>query len=518
MRASMAELRRLLDEVAEVDWRHPAWWLAVAGTAILEFGSAEEGDDPEADYISTDGSARADTFMGRTWAAPPAHAPVRIARAIARARAALEAIAAIDGTLPRQPLGCTLSSKGRLVSRVLLHGGPPRAVIATDRGAYLAVFGDDPAGDIALAGDLARVLTGRPPATPGLLSPVDPSAPEPTPAAIAVGVADEPLAGARHLHRRGWTRAGGPWLGVSNAPPLEVISTSHIVVDGYGHALLSSQIFDREDRRELAALIEAARFGLAGAACDVDSAEMLAGAHPVGVATTTLAPEVDFAAMAYALGRTLESVYRGHLPPAARRRARFSPTFQVPVAPGELHDPERRRRRVVPGLMSLRMRDGRFESFDEFRRRVPDLIERERAAAGVFTRMLMAARRVPLPTAVKRRIVASSVEPKSWMPLIEVLAGRGCLSVLRFPAPERPRHPLYAVSSPTLWASTAEALGGTVLTVVQSRDEMAVALGGAGLAGTEIGARAFLDLWQEELSRTRRADGASGATASSFRS
>ena len=53
--------------------------------------------------------------------------------------------------------------------------------------------------------------------------------------------------------------------------------------------------------------------------------------------------------MAYALGRVLHRR-------AGRRDARFSPTFQIPIAPGDREDPLRWRRRVVPALASVRAR------------------------------------------------------------------------------------------------------------------------------------------------------------------
>src|SRR6476646_370861 len=93
-----AELARLLDEVADVDWRNPLWWALVGSAAAAEplAGAASV-------YLASDGEPSADTFMAfphpRTDRAAGA-----IAEAIALAHAAAAAIARLDGELPEQPL------------------------------------------------------------------------------------------------------------------------------------------------------------------------------------------------------------------------------------------------------------------------------------------------------------------------------------------------------------------------------------------------------------------------------
>jgi hypothetical protein len=496
--ARTSELRRCLDEVAEVDWQHPAWWLAVAGTAALEppdAASAPAG-------LNTDGSPRSDTFMARRATAPIAIAEA-IATAIVRARAALEAIAALDGTLPEQPLGCALARRQGMVRRTGLDASP-RVAFATSVGAFLATLATDRRADLLLAADLARLMSGRPTETTRLEY-IDVRAPALTPAAVAVSVYLEQADVARHLHRRAWTLGGGPWLGVGDAPPFEVVTTSHLVVDGYGHALLADQIFAREDsavaHRRL--LLEAARSGLGGApACTPSTvAHPCAGALPLGIAVLELEDEPSFAAAAYALGRCLEPIYRGHLSRRTRHGARFTPTFQIPVAPGQRGDPVRRRRRVVAGLMSLRMHKGVFEEFEPFAARLGPSLEREMAQRGAFARMARAALRAPLPGPIKRQLLTAGSERRGWMPLVETLAGRGCLSLLRFAPEERPRSTLFAVSSPAMLADRSDRLGGTVLTLVQTPRGMAATVSGTGLAGSRGGSQSFLENWLSELRR-----------------
>ena len=63
---------------------------------------------------------------------------------------------------------------------------------------------------------------------------------------VCITLGDEPLATARHGHRRAWQTTNdfsvGPWLGLSRADGMEIVSTSHMVVDGFGHACLTGQI------------------------------------------------------------------------------------------------------------------------------------------------------------------------------------------------------------------------------------------------------------------------------------
>ena len=59
---------------------------------------------------------------------------------------------------------------------------------------------------------------------------------------MCVALGDEPIETARHGHRRAWTERGGPWLGLGRAGGVAVVSTCHLIVDGYGHALITARI------------------------------------------------------------------------------------------------------------------------------------------------------------------------------------------------------------------------------------------------------------------------------------
>jgi hypothetical protein len=499
MRRSLREVRGLIDEVADVNWRHPAWWLLAGATSLVE--SSPRFLRAEDRYLSTDGSERSDTFMARAARREDDTPAERIALAIARARAGVEAIARVDGTLPEQPLACYLASVGTYLERRALGAGPAPVAFDTPIGPLRALLFDDPASDVELASALAKALAGRRFLPDGRLQPIDLAASEPTESILCVSLMDQPLATARHLHRRVWTDGGGPWLGLGEAPGHDIVSTSHLAIDGYGHAVLSDTVFRRLSYRasQRKALVEAARFGLSSTTPIFGTADPDPDARPLGIATAVSDELPSFPAMAYALGITLERIYRAHESDRARRRARFTPTFQVPVAPGERDDPNRRRRRVIPGLMSVKMTSGSFEPFAAFRSRVPKLLEREISASGPLTRLLVAAREMPLPTGLKRRLVASSGRASGLLPPVEVLSGRGCLSLIRFADADLPRDPLFAVSAPALDASSRESLGGNVLTCAESQNGVALTVSGTGLAGTTIGAQAVLDTWLEAL-------------------
>lgn len=501
-RASMRELRALLDEVAEIDWRHPAWWGSVAATAAFERLPARGGHDLDAGYLTSDGGPRSDTFMATPCAA--ADAAHAVAAGVVQARAAWDALATLDGTLPGQPLLCQLDHRGALARRRPLSQ-PRRAVFATPSGAYVATLGERATSDGELVRELARAHAGHPPARHRLTR-VDPRSDALLDAAISVSLLLEEPATARHAHRRGWNTAGGPWLGVARAVDRAFVTTSHTVVDGYGHALIANAV--------LAApvpdtLIAAARRVLDGA--PLEPAPALAQALPLGIAVGELLAAPRFAELLYATGWALERIYRRDLSPAQRRRARFTPTLQIPIAPGAPDDPARLRRRVAPGLIALRMHRGELEDPTALRARLGALIAREAACAGALGRLREAALRVPLPASIKRRSLRAGAVPHPLAPPIEVLAGRGCLSSLGFPPGAAPPMSLQAASAPALDASVGDPRGGSVVTVVTGAETSTVTVSGTGLAGTEAGARAFLRAWEQGLERASALRSRAGA-------
>jgi hypothetical protein len=472
---SARQLAGALTEVADVDWRHPAWWALVGGGAVLDQLPARA--DAGELYLASDGGPWADTFMASP-ATPPASLREAADRGVALVRAAHRALSQLDGALPGQPLLCHLARTAGQIDRVP-HPAGDRFVAATATGRYVAVLPRDPARDHDLAEQLVAAATGRP--APGLVPLRDRD--RPRDAAVALSLVREQPGTARHLHRRAWTGRGGPWLGIGWTEDLSLVSTSHMVVDGYGHALLADRILaaDRAapsvDRRPL------------------PDRPAVPGARPLGVATGELDGDLDFAWFLHATGRAIDR-FTGT---GAADRSR-TVSFQIPIAPGSPDDPMRRRRRVVPGLMSLHIdADGTIESPDQLRARLPALLAREAAMRGPLTLLQRGVLALPLPVALTRRLMSSSRGPRPWLPPVELLAGRGCASFLRFAAGDRPQRSLYAVSAPALDPTASDPTGGTVLTAVERPGGYALAVSGTGRAGTSAGAAEFLELWRQML-------------------
>jgi hypothetical protein len=294
---------------------------------------------------------------------------------------------------------------------------------------------------------------------------------------VCVSIGDEPIETARHGHRRAWTDRGGPWLGLGRAGDLAVVSTCHLIIDGYGHASITARIaklVDGAPTRSAASANGRAVLPPLGA---------VAGAVPLAVAWRELPqPTPRVIPLAYELGRILHR----H---AGRSQARFSPTFQIPVARGRMDDPMRLRRRVVSATASVRFTDGVPEPFAAFEERVRDVLAREAAASGLVSRMLAAARALPIPVSLKRRSISAKRPP--WLENVAaVIGGRALLSriVMDSPIPA-----LCAVSSPSRLASDIDPIGGCVITIVDDGSHGAITVGGSGTAGTADAASAFLD-------------------------
>ncbi len=436
------EIRREFAAITDVD---PRWWVLAAGIAFAEVWAPPEL------YLASDAEADADTFMGHRAPAPRA----LVADAIRRAHAARTALRELDGQLPEQPLAVTIDRTG---------GGGARpnrlevAAFAIGRHCVVARL-DDP----TLATQLAGVLDGAnpPPHSPG------------EPPFVCVAIGEEPVATARHGHRRAWTGRGGPWLGLGRAGELAVVSTCHLIVDGYGHARLAARI------AELTA--EVADDERAG-----PSAPPLAPvADAVALAVVWRAlpyPTPRVIPLAYAAGRLLHRL-------AGRRDARFSPTLQIPVARGAKDDPLRLHRRVVSATTAVQFDRGEPEPFEVFEARLRASISREAASAGLVSRLLAAARAVPVPLAWKRRGIGAKRPP--WLDrFAEVIGGRALLSriAIDVPAPH-----LCAVSSPSRLASADDPSGGCVITIIDDGTRGTITLCGSGATGTVTQAGAFLD-------------------------
>lgn len=428
-----AELHGELAAVADAD---PRWWLLAGGAAAAEQGA------PRAAYVISDAEPGADTFLGYR-AARPADP---FADAVARARAARQALRELDGTLPDQPLCVTLD---RSTNAAIAPSSLDVAAFAIGDRVLLGRIDDADLRDRLARGESAA---GTPFA--------------------CVTIGDDALATARHAHRRAWTERGGPWLGLGRAGELATVSTCHLVVDGYGHARLTARI--AELTRGIATN---------GAHHTLPALPPVRGAIPLGVAWRELPQPVARAIpMAYALGRVLHRR-------AGHPDARFSPTFQIPIAPGDRHDPTRWRRRVVPAIASVRFEHGAPEPFAVFEARVRATLAREAAGRGLISRLLAAARAAPAPLAWKRRSVAAT-RPRWLERFADVLGGRACLSRIHV---DTPLPPTCAVSSPARLATADDPLGGCVITVLDDGTHAAITACGSGLAGDPHDANALLD-------------------------
>jgi hypothetical protein len=371
-----AELHRELAAIAEVD---PRWWMLAGGVA-----AAETWAPPDL-YLACDAEPDADTFMG--YRAPRLRDPV--VDAISRANAARTALRELDGGFPDQPLAVTIDRASGAASR---PSELDVAAFAVGRSCLVARL-DDP----ALAAQLTAVVAGGEPrpwygATPF----------------VCVSIGDEPIETARHGHRRAWTPRGGPWLGLGRAADVAVVSTCHLVVDGYGHARITGRISEL-------VVGEPSRNGHLPR-----TLAPVAGALPLAIAWRELpSPTPRAIPLGYALGRIL---HRN----AGRRDARFSPTFQIPVARGRKDDPLRLRRRIVSATTSVRFADGEPEPFAAFEARVREVIIREASEQGLISRLLAAARAAPVPLSWKRKSI-SAKRPRWFERFAEVIGGRALL-------------------------------------------------------------------------------------------
>jgi hypothetical protein len=438
------ELQRELAAIAEID---PWWWLLAGGVAFAETRA------PPAIYLACDAEPDADTFMG--YRAPRPRDPV--ADAIHRAMAARTALRELDGTLPDQPLALT-------IARASGETRPSKLDVAA------FAIGDRrltaPLDDPSLATRLAAVLRGAAPPPWRGATPF-----------VCVSIGDEAIETARHGHRRAWTERGGPWLGLGRAGDLAMVSTCHIVIDGYGHASIAARI---------AGLVESAAARSAAPSdghVALPALGAVAGAVPLGVTWRELPrPTPRVIPLAYELGRILHR----H---AGRSDARFSPTIQIPVARGRMDDPLRLRRRIVSATTSVRFTDGVAEPFAAFEARVREVLSREAAARGLVSRLLAAAGALPVPVSLKRRSI-SAKRPRWLENIAAVIGGRALLSRI---AMDSPIPTLCAVSSPSRLATDADPAGGCVITIVDDGNHGAITIGGSGTTATAARASAFLD-------------------------
>src|SRR6185295_12667927 len=108
---------------------------------------------------------------------------------------------------------------------------------------------------------------------------------------------------------------------------------------------------------------------------------------------------------------------------------------------------------------------------------------------GLVSRLLAAARAVPVPVSWKRKGI-SAKRPRWLEDFAEVIGGRALLSRI---AMDIPIPAMCAVSSPSRLASDTDPVGGCVITIVDDGSQGAITVCGSGFAGTADTASAFLD-------------------------
>lgn len=445
-----AELQFELAAIAEVDRR---WWLLAAGVALAEPFAPKEM------YLACDAEPDADTMMMFRAAQPPNVVADVVADAMARANAARTALREIDGTLPGQPLAVTVQ---RSNGAVTVPSALDVAAFAAGAHCLVAKLNDPTLPqqlEALLAGNTPKPWTG---ATPF----------------VTVSIGDDATATARHGHRRAWTQSGGPWLGLGRSGAWAVVSTCHLVVDGYGHARLTTRI------AELMATATANPLASTTNAANVipPLVDFKAAVPLVVVWRELAAPTPRLVPLAYRLGILLHQRL-------GQPQARFSPTIQIPVARGHADDPLRLRRRIVSATTSVRFDRGQPEPFAYFEARLRGVFAREAAGTGLVSRLLAAAAAVPVPLAWKRQSIGVHRPP--WLEAIaDTIGGRALLSriALDFTAPA-----LAAVSSPSRLASAHDPFGGCVITLVDDGNNGMLTLCGTGFVGDAVQSTAILD-------------------------
>jgi len=457
MRRAIA-LHDELRELAQLHRGDPRWWVVAGGAAVRWPRSP-------AVHVFSDGEPSGDTVIGIPTAAPTDP----VIDAIARAHAARAALCELDGGLPEQPLAITLSREAT-GARAVASALDVAAFAVGDRVVHVRIA-DQPEGERDLIAMLDRALAGASAraAPPGVLAD----------AFVAVTLGDEPLATARHAHRRGWRRNGhasGPWLGLGYADGLATTTTCHFAVDGYGHARIAARVGELAPAiaQRLAAIAPAERLRHEAPPPTIVAE---ADAEPLAVVWRVLdAPAPRALALAYRAGVALHAR-------VGDRAARFSPTIQIPVAPGARDDAARMRRRIVPALVSVRFERGAPEPYDAFAARSRLAIAREVRGDGVLAQLLVAMRAAPAPLVWKRRTITPA-RPRWMTEIATMLGGRACVSRI---ALDVAMPPACAVSAPATRVQPGDPIGGCVITVLDDGTRASITLCGTpSLAADEL--------------------------------
>ncbi len=471
------ELVASFDEVAEVDWRHPAWRGFVALLAASEARTArrfspEQAVEAYVTALQANSSPAADTFMATHSAPPPRETSARVARAVARASRMVAALSALDRAAPDQRLLSTLSLDGGWLRSTPLAPRDARNVAFVANGsAFVAEVREGEEDQLAHA--LEAALRGE-----RTLRAVDPEARAPTNAAAAIAIDPLPQSWARSFHRIAWTRGGGPWPGIADSPPYSVVSTCHSAIDGYLHARVSAAVLDHRDPSRARPLL----------APDTASVSPL----DVGFATCDLAPAPRFAHALHAFATVLDR----RLGTSATR----SVPLHVPIAPGASSDSARWRQRPLYALLALQKQDGRLEDLGAFSARLPAWLAREAEGAGILTRVLRAAVELPLPLSLRRHMIARRPWMDRWVAPARTLTGAGYLSWMRFPPGEAPGIPLHPSAVPSFSADR----GGAGLSIVVAEGRLSAGLTTSGTLGSPAAAEDLLAEWVEAVGSEAR--------------
>lgn len=469
------ELRALFDEVAVIDWAQPSWRGLLAALAASEVWqgrqfAADLASEAFGRALEANGGPTADTFMATHAPAPPVDRAGRIELAVSRAISLARTLRAQDRAAPGQRLLQAMHlERGWLRGRALPDAAHVPIAFVANEASYLArVDPDDP--------DQKRRLVAQ--LRDGALPRIDRGASEPTRAAAAVALEPVSLDWARSFQRAAWTRGGGPWIGVADAPPFSVVSTCHAAVDGYAHARVCADVLSPS-------AAHSSRLA-------PDPFPGVPGVSPPSVgfaARSIVGAPPRFAAAMRAFASVLDRRLGGN-------EARSVP-FHVPIAPGHRAESARWRRRSLYGLMALaKDADGRLESVETLAARLPAFLAREAEGRGLLTRVLRAALELPLPPALLRLVVARNPRADRYFAPAQVLTGGGYISWMRFPKGEEPRFPTYPSAVPSF---SVEGRGGAGLSIAPFSSGLAVGLTTSGTLGTRAVAEQMIDEWADAL-------------------
>lgn len=541
------ELRELAD-VARFDLR---WWVvagAAAAARVVQEGSASEGSaskgEPTAgngastteshsvrnrafdtagmrplpQYLASNGEATSDTYLAVVQGhGSLAGCPVAIAYAARRA------LLRWHGKLGEQPLACNVGFEREGAAHMIPNPMSEVALVVEGQVLVLRLCEEERSQAAAATGlgSIVAATEGSVPCSEQRALALERLAPHHRP--FVTIVLDEcHVPHLRHLHRHAWQTHGGPFWGIGAHGDQLVVSTCHLAIDGYGHALLTQALAQelarvqpcKRQSRFHAASAKAhdaagtvddpncARLAAIRAAVDAPAdsdpyqatmpadsasgtparfspparANIQALPRALAVASLTLpTPGPRALALAYATGQTLR-----------RRIARPSLTLQLPVAPQ--HKPNASR--AIAALLVAR-----DETYAAFAERGQHAIAATRANHSILCGLMQFAQALPLPLHRKRQLIAQPSTSQFTRRIAETLAGHACISVIRL----RPEHrtapspgPMIAVSAPALAPTTTNPSGGIVITLVDDGSHATLSVCGAGLIASNAAAAALL--------------------------